>query len=111
MRNTCKDSGQSRIGGAHGGEEFAVVVPSLNAQEGLLLAEKIRKAVALHPFDWQQKTLYLTVSIGIGSGATRFETLTEVFDKLMVEADECLYRSKKEGRNRTSAMNYKQKAV
>ncbi|WP_270829678.1 GGDEF domain-containing protein [Escherichia fergusonii] len=94
-----------------GGEEFAVVVPSLNAQEGLLLAEKIRKAVALHPFDWQQKTLYLTVSIGIGSGATRFETLTEVFDKLMVEADECLYRSKKEGRNRTSAMNYKQKAV
>ncbi|QME63354.1 diguanylate cyclase [Escherichia fergusonii] len=94
-----------------GGEEFAVVVPSLNVQEGLLLAEKIRKAVALHPFDWQQKTLYLTVSIGIGSGATRFETLTEVFDKLMVEADECLYRSKKEGRNRTSAMNYKQKAV
>lgn len=94
-----------------GGEEFAVVVPSLNAQEGLLLAEKIRKAVALHPFDWQQKTLYLTVSIGIGSGATRFETLTEVFDKLMVEADECLYRSKKEGRNRTSAMNYQQKAV
>lgn len=94
-----------------GGEEFAVVVPSLNAQEGLLLAEKIRKAVALHSFDWQQKTLYLTVSIGIGSGATRFETLTEVFDKLMVEADECLYRSKKEGRNRTSAMNYKQKAV
>ena len=94
-----------------GGEEFAVVVPSLNAQEGLLLAEKIRKAVALHPFDWQQKTLYLTVSIGIGSGATRFETLTEVVDKLMVEADECLYRSKKEGRNRTSAMNYQQKAV
>ncbi|QMJ69961.1 GGDEF domain-containing protein [Escherichia fergusonii] len=94
-----------------GGEEFAVVVPSLNAQEGLLLAEKIRKAVALHPFDWQQKTLYLTVSIGIGSGATRFETLTEVFDKLMAEADECLYRSKKEGRNRTSAMNYQQKAV
>lgn len=75
----------------------------------MLLAEKIRKAVALHPFDWQQKTLYLTVSIGIGSGATRFETLTEVFDKLMVEADECLYRSKKEGRNRTSAMNYQQR--
>lgn len=29
----------------------------------------------------------------------------------MVEADECLYRSKKDGRNRTSTMRYDEEVV
>lgn len=89
-----------------GGEEFAVAVPSVNPVDGLLMAEKIRKGVELQPFTWQQKTLYLTVSIGVGSGCASYRTLTDDFNKLMVEADTCLYRSKKDGRNRTSTMRY-----
>lgn len=94
-----------------GGEEFAVAVPSVNPVDGLLMAEKIRKGVELQPFNWQQKTLYLTVSIGVGSGCASFLTLTDDFNKLMVEADECLYRSKKDGRNRTSTMRYDEEVV
>ncbi|EFF0783961.1 diguanylate cyclase [Escherichia albertii] len=91
--------------------DFAVAVPSVNPVDGLLMAEKIRKGVELQPFNWQQKTLYLTVSIGVGSGCASFLTLTDDFNKLMVEADECLYRSKKDGRNRTSTMRYDEEVV
>ncbi|HFF6082548.1 TPA: diguanylate cyclase [Shigella sonnei] len=94
-----------------GGEEFAVAVPSVNPVDGLLMAEKIRKGVELQPFTWQQKTLYLTVSIGVGSGRASYRTLTDDFNKLMVEADTCLYRSKKDGRNRTSTMRYGEEVV
>ena len=86
-----------------GGEEFVVVVPSTHPEEGMLLAENIRKAVAQQPFIWNQQNIYSTVSIGLGNGSIGAHSLTDVFNTLMVEADECLYRSKKEGRNRTSA--------
>lgn len=86
-----------------GGEEFAVVVPTASLDEGMLLAENIRNAVAQRPFKWHQQNIFLTVSIGIGNGTIEENTLTDLFNSLMVEADECLYRSKNEGRNRTSA--------
>lgn len=86
-----------------GGEEFAVVVSSVNAQEGYALAERIRQSIERHPFTWRQQTLFLTVSIGLGSGKAEYWELTEVFNRLMTEADSYLYRSKKAGRNRTSA--------
>ncbi|EPX8452149.1 diguanylate cyclase domain-containing protein, partial [Escherichia coli] len=54
---------------------------------------------------------YLTVSIGVGSGCASYRTLTDDFNKLMVEADTCLYRSKKDGRNRTSTMRYGEEVV
>ncbi|EPD6628053.1 diguanylate cyclase, partial [Escherichia coli] len=54
---------------------------------------------------------YLTVSIGVGSGRASYLTLTDDFNKLMVEADTCLYRSKKDGRNRTSTMRYGEEVV
>lgn len=90
---------------------YFVAVPSVNPVDGLLMAEKIRKGVELQPFTWQQKTLYLTVSIGVGSGCASYRTLTDDFNKLMVEADTCLYRSKKDGRNRTSTMRYGEEVV
>ena len=86
-----------------GGEEFAVVVNSGDAQHGYELAERIRATVASHPFTWRQQTLSLTVSIGLGSGKAEPWQLTEIFNKLMAEADDQLYRSKQAGRNRTSA--------
>ncbi|PLY47996.1 diguanylate cyclase [Lelliottia sp. F153] len=86
-----------------GGEEFAVVANTVDARQGVELAERIRESVASHPFSWGQHTLFLTVSIGLGSAKAESWQLTEVFNKLLAEADEYLYRSKKAGRNRTSA--------
>jgi len=86
-----------------GGEEFAVVVNSASAGQGYALAERIRTTVEQHPFNWRGQTLFLTVSIGLGSGKSDSAHLTDVFNSLMTEADDYLYRSKKAGRNRTSA--------
>ncbi|VFS18933.1 putative signal transduction protein [Escherichia coli] len=95
-----------------GGEEFAVAVPSVNPVDGLLMAEKIRKGVELQPFTWQQKNALshgkVLASVVV---AHRTRTLTDDFNKLMVEADTCLYRSKKDGRNRTSTMRYGEEVV
>ncbi|HHV8987321.1 TPA: diguanylate cyclase domain-containing protein [Shigella sonnei] len=110
-RHIQKIVGDKGLVARMGGEEFAVAVPSVNPVDGLLMAEKIRKGVELQPFTWQQKTLYLTVSIGVGSGRASYRTLTDDFNKLMVEADTCLYRSKKDGRNRTSTMRYGEEVV
>lgn len=98
-----QEVGEDGLVARMGGEEFAVVVNSVDARQGFELAERIREAVASHPFSWRQQTLFLTVSIGLGSAKAESWQLTEVFNKLMAEADEYLYRSKKAGRNRTSA--------
>ncbi|WP_417313815.1 diguanylate cyclase [Enterobacter sp.] len=86
-----------------GGEECAVVVNAGDSHQGFELAERIRTSIASHPFVWRDRTLFLTVSIGLGSGKAESRQLTEVFNRLMAEADDYLYRSKKAGRNRTTA--------
>lgn len=85
-----------------GGEEFAVVVTTISPQDGFLLAEQIRKLIEAHHFNWHAQTLRLTVSIGLSNGQAHSGQLTEVFNQLVAEADEYLYRSKKAGRNCTS---------
>ncbi|SFT64314.1 diguanylate cyclase (GGDEF) domain-containing protein [Kosakonia arachidis] len=85
-----------------GGEEFVVMATTLDSLEGVQLAETLRLSVANHPFQWRQQTLYLTFSIGISSGKTNTWNLTERFNALLETADENLYRSKKQGRNRTT---------
>ncbi|WP_238084668.1 GGDEF domain-containing protein [Pseudescherichia vulneris] len=100
IQQTVGDNG---IVARMGGEEFAVVATTQDPHQGFMLAERIRRAVEAHPFRWQQQTLLLTVSIGVSSGTTQSWELTERFNKLLAEADEYLYQSKKAGRNRTSA--------
>lgn len=85
-----------------GGEEFVVVATTTDPQEGMQLAEMLRQSVESYPFQWRQKTLHLTVSIGISNGKTEAWQLTESFNSLLAAADENLYRSKKQGRNRTT---------
>lgn len=86
-----------------GGEEFAVVINTTSAQQGYALAERIRTNIEQYPFNWRGQALFLTVSIGLGNGKSESWQLTDVFNRLMSEADDYLYRSKKAGRNRTSA--------
>lgn len=109
-RHIQKIVGDKGLVARMGGEEFAVAVPSVNPVDGLLMAEKSVKALNCNHSPGN-KTLYLTVSIGVGSGRASYLTLTDDFNKLMVEADTCLYRSKKDGRNRTSTMRYGEEVV
>ncbi|MEC4683533.1 MAG: diguanylate cyclase, partial [Nitrospirota bacterium] len=76
-----------------GGEEFAMIVIG-NRSQAFVVAEKIRKKVEVR-WDGSQN-LKVTVSAGLAEIGPE-ASLVEV----MKEADDVLYRAKKEGRNRT----------
>ncbi|UQZ34065.1 PAS domain S-box protein [Paenibacillus sp. PK3_47] len=77
----------------YGGEEFVVILPDINASEAGMVAENLRQVTAQTVWD----TGHITVSIGI---ATCTEGVSA--DTLLKKADEALYTSKKEGRNRVT---------
>lgn len=84
-----------------GGEEFLVVARNMRRDNFTLLVERIRRAVAHHPFDIGGKApLHMTCSVG----AAVFPFLTQWPDALSWEkvvelADGCLLAAKKSGRN------------
>ena len=85
----------------YGGEEFVVVLPETPMDGAMIFAERVREAVADHRFvGTGGRPLSLTASIGVavfpGPGVDSVE-------ELFASADEALYRSKAEGRNRVAA--------
>ena len=83
-----------------GGEEFIIVMPDSTSGIATAVAERIRKAVSAEPFviDASGKQLSITVSIGL---AERGSDLSPSI--VMKRADQALYRSKSNGRNRVCA--------
>jgi len=84
--------------GRLGGEEFVVVMPETSLGGAIVVAERLRIAVADEPFILQGKSdkLPLTVSIGIAMTGEGYDTL----ETLMQRADDALYAAKNAGRNR-----------
>ena len=81
----------------YGGEEFAVVLPVTNLAESLRAAERARAAIAGSIFLIAGKELKVTVSIG-----TAQVFGTEGVALMVKRADDALYKSKGDGRNRVS---------
>jgi len=81
-----------------GGEEFIVICPETNQRDACMLAERIRKSVAGHPFPnaAQQPLGIVSLSIGVASRSNG----TESSEKLLRFADDAMYCAKDSGRNR-----------
>lgn len=79
----------------YGGEEIAVIVPMADANQGVVVAERIRQAIGSHAYVIGELTIPVTVSIGCA--AYRKGDSPE---SLIARADEALYRAKHAGRNR-----------
>lgn len=81
-----------------GGEEFIVLLPKVNLEESLIVAEKIRRCVEQNHYQTDDLEIANTISIG-ASQYLHPETL----EKLIGRADSALYRAKENGRNQVLA--------
>jgi diguanylate cyclase (GGDEF)-like protein len=85
-----------------GGEEFAVVLPHTDLGGGVVVAEKIRHALASRPVYAGRVAIDCTVSVGI-SGLSAFTDRGAVTaEQLLSRADDCLYNSKSSGRDQVT---------
>jgi two-component system, cell cycle response regulator len=97
----------SDLAARYGGEEFGVIMPETEMEQAITFAEKIREIVEATPFETEETTVRVTVSIGISS--VPHPTIKTPM-ALIEDADESLYRAKENGRNQVQAERRKQEA-
>jgi diguanylate cyclase (GGDEF)-like protein len=85
----------------YGGEEFAIIMPELDLQTAIIVAERLKKVVENHMFPLKdnKREGKVTISLGVASFKSGEELSPE---KLTKRADDALYRSKRNGRNQVS---------
>lgn len=78
----------------YGGEEFAVILPQTDIPSAMAFAEQLREAIARIP------CCYRPITASFGVSTLDLHTLNP--DSLIEEADQSLYASKRNGRNRVT---------
>jgi two-component system cell cycle response regulator len=86
------------IVGRYGGEEFVVIVRDTQGAAAVVVAERLRSAIAQARVEHGGKILSVTASAGVASLSCCGEQKTR--DALIRIADERLYKAKLQGRNR-----------
>jgi diguanylate cyclase (GGDEF)-like protein len=83
-----------------GGEEFVVVLPAAGSNEALNAAERLRRAIAAHP--WPLRPVTASFGVTVASGPKKMLGIAEVLDA----ADRALYHSKRSGRDRVTHAHF-----
>jgi two-component system, cell cycle response regulator len=84
----------------YGGEEFVILSRATGSDQATRLAERVRLSIERLPIRLQEKSLRVTVSIGVAALAELSEK--EGTDDLLKLADCRLYAAKRSGRNRVA---------
>ena len=96
-------NGSTDLLARYGGEEFVLLLPNTDLKIAAFnVAERIRSKIELTPIFWEGQTISITVCAGVSSA----HDFDKSIDVLIARADEALYRSKAEGRNRTSVESF-----
>jgi len=96
------------IAGRYGGEEFLIVFEETDQDASFAVIERIRKNIKNHKFTRTDKTgnpvpgQFLTITMSFGIAENNPDLLTCNEKEWISRADAALYRSKKDGRNRTT---------
>jgi len=93
-RRQLRDSDQI---GRLAGVAFAIILPRTNADEAMLVAERIRAAIAGSPVKSERAMIAMTASFGVTVIRPEDSTVT-----LFQRADDALQAAKQAGRNRVS---------
>lgn len=78
-----------------GGDEFGLILTSLNNGEAIAIAGKIRSTINNYEYRWKDKVFKIGVSIGLV-----FVQKEDDFNSVFIHADEACYLSKQTGRNK-----------
>jgi diguanylate cyclase (GGDEF)-like protein len=80
-----------------GGEEFAVILPKLTAEQAYMIAERIRNEVLSRPIRTDKGDIYVTITGGVADYPEKADSA----EKLISHADRALYAGgKSKGRNK-----------
>jgi two-component system, cell cycle response regulator len=84
--------------GRLGGEEFIVVMPETGLSGAMIVADRLRMAVAVDPFARKAGIDGIPVTVSIGVAVT--ENGGDELERLLKRADDALYAAKNAGRNK-----------
>lgn len=85
----------------YGGEEFVVFLPGIHADQGRVVADRLRQSIAGQVvYSDAKQPVHFTVSVGVSSS-----DISDNVDTLIKTADEALYRAKQNGRNRVEVFS------
>lgn len=92
----------SDIFARYGGEEFVLLLPDTTLGKGKVLADRIRKKLAVDPITLKGCPLTITASFGVARHRAHesSDPPAAVYEQLISRADEALYAAKNSGRNR-----------
>lgn len=93
LRRQCR---QSDVIARFGGEEFCVLMPTIDAESARQAAERLCQEVLQLEIFWEGHRLPLSLSIGV----TERRNFSEGIDALIQRADLAMYEAKQAGRNR-----------
>lgn len=88
----------------YGGEEFVIMLRATALDNALILAERLRKVIEEMPIVYENQNIPVTVSLGV---STLNPDNVVTAEDLIKEADQYLYRSKENGRNKVSSIRDK----
>ncbi len=90
---------KSDVVARYGGEEFVVILPETSKKNALEVAERMRRAIAVHDFQFNGVSISVTMSFGVAE----YPEDSSDCDNLVKQADLAMYQAKNSGRNRVVA--------
>lgn len=94
--------------GRYGGEEFVVLLPNVDLQVALMIADRVRRRISLTEVKTDNASFHITISAGVATCHLEQDTDIEV---LLKRADAALYRAKEGGRDRVMAEEFNDEPI
>jgi len=105
-----KNLRESDVASRYGGEEFTALLLDAGKEEAMAVAERIRSTINEHDFIYNDQHLHVTIS----GGVSVFDAQTNLVsspNEFVNQADQGLYMSKNNGRNRVTFFEPKPKGA